>query len=396
MKKLFISTILVLFAVCSVKAQQDTIKIHVDGTSLESLLEDYDKGSISYLSITGKLSEDDYAYFRGSLLQKLDVLDLKYAEIDSLPDNVFYSSQKTTISQIILPRNLKYVGDKGFVYPLNASYVITGQFPQLGNNMYYEPNGRIGIANLKISKDNIYCKEVEMLHKFYDGELINIRCICSSDTTILYYQDVRGGIPNVMEGVRIISSNVFENRMVGEGDVTYLPSTLDSIGDRAFYNINMIISTCCGPGKSHLACKAVNPPKLGKEVFKIEHSGYYTLHAYLYVPDESVELYKEADGWKNFVEIRPLGRYDPIKGGIKENIKSPNAIEIKYNEVDCTLQLSKPASRMMVYDVDGTQVLNNKITSQTIRLNKSLLGKPYSLAVIAFTDGTTEVVKLKY
>ena len=77
-------------------------------------------------------------------------------------------------------------------------------------------------------------------------------------------------------------------------------------------------------------------------------------------------------------------------------IKGANAVEIKYNEVDCTLQLSKPASRMMIYDVDGTQVLNNKITSQTIRLNKSLLGKPYSLAVIAFTDGTTEVVKLKH
>ena len=61
MKKYFISTLLVLFAVCSVKAQQDTIKIHVDGTSLESLLEYYDKGSISYLIITGKLSEDDYA-----------------------------------------------------------------------------------------------------------------------------------------------------------------------------------------------------------------------------------------------------------------------------------------------------------------------------------------------
>ncbi|MBP3566337.1 MAG: hypothetical protein J6J76_02105 [Paraprevotella sp.] len=50
---------------------------------------------------------------------------------------------------------------------------------------------------------------------------------------------------------------------------------------------------------------------------------------------------------------------------------------------------------MMVYDVDGTQIFNKKITSQAIQLNKSLLNKPYSLAVIAFTDGTTEVVKLK-
>ena len=39
MKKFFISTLLVLFAVCSVKAQQDTIKVHLDGTtSLESLM----------------------------------------------------------------------------------------------------------------------------------------------------------------------------------------------------------------------------------------------------------------------------------------------------------------------------------------------------------------------
>ncbi len=399
MRKIFITTILVLCAICGMRAQSDTVTVHVDGTaSLESLMEDYDECSIRYLSITGNLSEDDYAYIRNNILKSLKVLDLKNAEIDSLPKNAFNCTLEYTSSeympktQIILPNILEYVSDNAIALKKNrwepSTFVITGQYPKFAD--YYWRNSYPEII-LRVSENNLYCKEVEMIHEYYEWEPMNVRFICSSDTTILYCQDYCS-IYGVVEGVRIISSSAFENRIIGEGQVTYLPSTLDSIGNRAFYNVDMIVSTCCGPGISHLVCMAVNPPKLGEEVFGERYTG----SVYLYVPDESIDLYKNTEGWKNFVKIRPMSRYYPIKGDIKENAKRPSTIEVKYNEDGCVLQLSKPSSRVMVYDVDGTQILNKKITSQAIQLNKSLLNKPYSLAVIAFTDGTTEVVKLKY
>ena len=68
MKKYFISTLLVLFAVCSVKAQQDTIKIHVDGTtSLESLMEGVWEQGGECLRLTGTPTEGDISYLTGNL-----------------------------------------------------------------------------------------------------------------------------------------------------------------------------------------------------------------------------------------------------------------------------------------------------------------------------------------
>lgn len=403
MRRIFITSILVLCAICGMKAQSDTVTVHVDGTtSLESLLEDYDKGSISYLSITGKLSEDDYAFIRNNILKSLNVLDLKNAEIDSLPKNAFNCKieyayfEYIPMTQIVLPELLEYVSDNAIALKSNRwkslTFVITGQYPDFAD---YNWRNSYPEIKLRVSDNNLSCKEVEMIHENYPDTPISYRCICSTDTTVLYYQDIENCIGDVMEGVRIISSNAFENSRIIE-TTTFLPSTLDSIGDRAFYNIHIDVSTCCKQDIFQLVCKSINPPKLGKEVFKSDDKfTSYDKSIDLYVPDESVELYKRTDGWNEFFSIKPISDFNYPPKSI-EAIKRMNAVEVKCNEVDCTLQLSKPASRMMIYDVDGTQVLNNKITSQTIRLNKSLLGKPYSLAVIAFTDGTTEVVKLKY
>ncbi|MBO5881480.1 MAG: hypothetical protein J6Q57_07650, partial [Paraprevotella sp.] len=288
MRRILITTILVLCAICGMRAQSDTVTVHVDGTSLESLLEDYDKGSISYLSITGKLSEDDYAFIRNNILKSLDVLDLKYAEIDSLPKNAFNCTLEYTSSEyipktlIILPEMLEYVSDNAIALKSNRwkslTFVITGQYPDFAE---YDWRNSYPEIKLRVSDNNLSCKEVEMVDENYPDTPISYRCICSTDTTVLYYQDIENCIGDVMEGVRIISSNAFENSRIIE-TTTFLPSTLDSIGDRAFYNIHIDVSTCCKQDIFQLVCKSINPPKLGKEVFKSDDK--FTSY------DESIDL----------------------------------------------------------------------------------------------------------
>ena len=418
MRRIFITTILVLCAICGMRAQSDTVTVHVDGaTSLESLIADCDEDSIRYLSITGKLSEDDYAFIRGKLLQDLDVLDLEYAAIDSLPRSAFnctlqcetYKEGRVYITvpkniRIILPKTLEYISDFALALKIECSvpiFEITGKYPKLRNNVYSDDTFFTPCV-IEVSKDNIYCQEIILSHDrvteegFFGEETYS--CICSPDTSFLYYQNYRYGIANIPEGVRIISSNIFQYRIIPEQTV-FLPSTLDSIGDNAFRNISINFNMGHIQIYSYLICKAVCPPKLGEEVF-VPNSGWkyeeYACNTTLYVPDESVELYKNTEGWNSFQEIEPISLYYYTPPENIETIKGINSVEVKYNEDGCVLQLSKPSSRVMVYDVDGTQIFNKKITSQAIQLNKSLLNKPYSLAVIAFTDGTTEVVKLKY
>ena len=73
-----------------------------------------------------------------------------------------------------------------------------------------------------------------------------------------------------------------------------LPSTLDSIGNSAFKETYYIDT---------LICRAVLPPTMGElPVFE----GVKTANISLFVPKESIELYKAADQWKDFGQILPI------------------------------------------------------------------------------------------
>ncbi|MCQ2346557.1 MAG: fibronectin type III domain-containing protein [Paludibacteraceae bacterium] len=67
-----------------------------------------------------------------------------------------------------------------------------------------------------------------------------------------------------------------------------IPSSVTTIDEYAFGNTNLTSVTCC----------AVDPPTCG---------GYVGFSCYtLYVPAESVDAYKKAEGWKNFIKILPI------------------------------------------------------------------------------------------
>ena len=67
-----------------------------------------------------------------------------------------------------------------------------------------------------------------------------------------------------------------------------IPEGVISIGGSAFFYC---------PSLESVYCKAIVPPVVGGEVFSINASGRE-----IYVPMESVEAYKSADGWKNYAD----------------------------------------------------------------------------------------------
>lgn len=68
-----------------------------------------------------------------------------------------------------------------------------------------------------------------------------------------------------------------------------IPDTVNSIGNRAFSNCNDL---------SRVYCMATTPPKLGINAFDENHSRFI-----IYVPSESVELYKSAPNWNNYAKM---------------------------------------------------------------------------------------------
>ncbi|MDD4083748.1 MAG: leucine-rich repeat domain-containing protein, partial [Sphaerochaetaceae bacterium] len=89
-----------------------------------------------------------------------------------------------------------------------------------------------------------------------------------------------------------------------------IPDSVESIGEMAFMNCQDLSLVIIGNsvetigGKAFECCSNLNrltietviPPVLGNDVF----SGTSTSDFKIYVPSESVETYKNADGWKDY------------------------------------------------------------------------------------------------
>ena len=88
MKKILLAVLSVLLMPCGLQAQntETHVTVHAGETALETLLTEEQKQSVTNLTVTGTLREEDYAFLRNKLYPLLDTLNLRAADIDSLPD----------------------------------------------------------------------------------------------------------------------------------------------------------------------------------------------------------------------------------------------------------------------------------------------------------------------
>ena len=114
MKRLLVYAIAVIVSSQCLWAGSDGMKVsvHVDGSRLEDLLTDEQKAGVTNLKITGSLAEEDYAYLRNSLFDRLDTLDLLDADIDTLPAHAFHCTLHTPKEngrRVLLPKKIKHL-----------------------------------------------------------------------------------------------------------------------------------------------------------------------------------------------------------------------------------------------------------------------------------------------
>ena len=377
MKRLLVYAIAVIVSSQCLWAGSDGMKVsvHVDGSCLEDLLTDEQKAGVTNLKITGSLAEEDYAYLRNSLFLQLDTLDLLDADIDTIPSNVFnWENVKGVLDhpifRVVLPKTLRHLAD----YSLNmgdASIVfeLTGPFPTLGKYVYEGESG--SRSRIEPSADNVAYK---MTRNY----------MYSTDGSVLYFADFNRMYESPQYGVRIIYQNAFEYCWTSGKFI--LPASVDSIGDRAFADFQMPIPTGhYDPPK--FICEAVTPPRLGKDVFL--NAGYDSGRPFeIYVPDESVELYRNADGWK-----------DMVIWGILADIESVRASSKAVLDIGCSreayiLQADKVISHVACYNAAGQTIRSLAVCANSFILAKSEIPGPYMLVRIYFDDGTGQVVKL--
>ena len=281
-----------LFA-CSIFGQS-SIEVNLDKASLEESLKDV-KEPIHNLTLSGKPRPEDFDYLRSKILSDIRKLDLSDVDLDTIPSKTFYAKINYTPPrpQIILPKTLKHLADNALLIITDYGYVIyelaSSTYPTLGKDVYNSPRQYYS-NNIRPSSGNT-------------SFILDNNILYSSDGITAYHYN--GGVDDVVKkGTRLIYGNFMENGRYGSGFT--LSETIDSIGDRAFANAEVDILTD-GIGRNEFTCLAPIPPKLGKDVFL--GSDLLKFPISVYVPDESVELYKSTEGWKD-LNIKPLSRKD--------------------------------------------------------------------------------------
>ena len=275
--------------------QADGFAVNLNETSLEQGVKDI-KTPVHYLTISGKPKTDDLDYIRNMIMPNIKGLNLRNLDLDTIPAKAFY----TTISnnkRIILPKTLKHLADSALC---SKSHLLMGPndyelifeltsptFPTLGKDVYAEKlenQDYVTMPFIVPSADNEAFRCDVRSGNFAD-------ILYSADGTIAYYCNYGH---EIAEGTRIINGGFTENGQMPTN--FYISATVDSIGDRAFANVDIHLFT--GYPQEDMTCYAPNPPKLGKDVFV--NSCFYTYNIPVYVPSKSYDIYKTTEVWKDF------------------------------------------------------------------------------------------------
>lgn len=119
-----------------------------------------------------------------------------------------------------------------------------------------------------------------------------------------------------------------------------IPNSITYIGDYAF---------SVHKGLSYIECHALLPPTISYSSFY-----FFPKNIPLYVPEESINAYKTAYVWKDFLDIRPLTsvRTEPVNS--IELVVYPNPVKDRVS-----IKGLGQNAMVKVYDINGHQVFSS-------------------------------------
>ena len=357
------------------------VAVHAGENALETLLTEEQKQSVKYLTVTGTLLDADYTFLRERLYGQLDTLNLRAANIRT--EDIWASSPNKI--HLVLPMNIEHIG-ANFLSQFSKYYSleVTEKFPTFGNSTRFPSSYNTKVT---LSDDN-YSYRTETFRFPEEWQPNTYTSIYSWDGNIFYYMNIGvEGKYTIKEGTKIIHGTAFRNLHLPTFTLI-LPASLDSVGDSAFEQTECPAPTGYGSG-AEIICYAIEPPKLGKDVFKnsvLEISD-------LYVHEVSIEKYKQADGWNWALDIRAIETMGQPPSHVYEQILKKN-ISVVAMPDSYELTFTQKPIYMEMYSTNGILFTKQTIDSYTLSISRNQLINPYTIARVYFDNCTTETIKL--
>lgn len=231
--------------------------------------------------------------------------------VTTIGEYAFYFMKALT--QAVLPSNLQSIGEAAYMGTMNLNNfgVIPKTLTSIGYVAFcYMPK----IESIVVESGNPAYDSRGNCNALMETQTNTLLAGCKN-TVIPDGTEIIGtsafhyctGLKRIVipEGVTVINDQAF--RQCYYLNHVTLPSTLDSIGNAAF-DYTMNIDT--------VVCYAECPPSL-EDQYAFELTGY-NKYCILYVPEGSVEAYKNTDYWSLFRFIFPIG-YEIAHGDVNHD-----------------------------------------------------------------------------
>ncbi|MDD4291397.1 MAG: leucine-rich repeat protein [Clostridia bacterium] len=284
----------------------------------------YDCKSLKKIALNSQLRNIGNSVFKGcfSLLS----INLEDTRVQNISAYAF--SECSSLKSVILPRFLTgSIDTYAFTDTSISCITLLGSYqPTIGVNAFGLTDSENNIANKTnyaiYVKDGIYksCKNDWTQYSKYIFNLVDYDLSTSTYTLNSY----NGSAKNIImpSAVKNIGAGAFEGNTTIES--IYIPYGLSKIGERAFKNTTAlqsidIPSTCTDIGAQafmnssvcDVTVRSATPPALGDSAFA-ETSESLVLR----VPNDALELYRNAEGWSELSDKMSDIQQFVIKDGV--------------------------------------------------------------------------------
>ncbi len=293
----------------------------------------------------------DMAFYCCASLSSINIPN----SVTSIGKDAFFNC--VSLPSINIPNSVTSIGEGAFGQCFGLFSVTIGSgLASIGDGAFNECNS---VTEFNVDKENKNYTSADNV--LYNKDMTILVKVFGNPTSFTVYNGVKSIGDMAFLCCEALSSINIPNSVTSIGNMAFLccealssiniPNSVTSIGEYAFSSCSNLTS---------IYCKNATPCLLEDDVFDYTHYQEATL----FVPEGSLDAYKNAEGWKNFFNVK---EEDEVSTDIDGVVAGNTNSSIKAENGNIVIKNAK--GNISVYTLSGAMIQNVLANGESVKVN---------------------------